>query len=347
MTPLLPRAVVELRCRAHYRGTDGKGHTRAVATVYSTLDVHPRERLSYWLDVATKAFVRHEFHSSTGPSFTAALHAGSLAGLGVATVECDPCEVGRTALDIAREDSDDLLVCLQQAGRAVLVQDGRQAVNERGSFVLLDTRRPYSEVFQTRTKTMVLKIPREALEARLGSVAPFTARTIQADNPIAGLASGFLSMLATRLDTLDGAAGVKLAEQALDLVALAFSVETQQSGSSLSSSRAITLLRLKSVIESRLYEPDLKPAAVAAEAGISIRHANALLSAEGTSLERYILDRRLERCRRALEDPRQTHRTIGEIAFAWGFSDLSHFGRRFKAGFGCSPGEYRKRPNSA
>jgi helix-turn-helix protein len=35
------------------------------------------------------------------------------------------------------------------------------------------------------------------------------------------------------------------------------------------------------------------------------------------------------------------------IAFAWGFSDLSHFGRRFKAEFGCSPGEYRKRPNSA
>jgi AraC family transcriptional regulator, positive regulator of tynA and feaB len=68
-----------------------------MATVYSTLDVHPRERLSYWLDVATKAFVRHEFHSSTGPSFTAALHAGSLAGFGVAIVECDPCEVGRTA----------------------------------------------------------------------------------------------------------------------------------------------------------------------------------------------------------------------------------------------------------
>jgi hypothetical protein len=54
-----------------------------------------------------------------------------------------------------------------------------------------------------------------------------------ADKPIAGLASGFLSMLAGRVDTLDGAAGVKLAEQALDLVALAFSVETRPSGPSL------------------------------------------------------------------------------------------------------------------
>jgi AraC family transcriptional regulator, positive regulator of tynA and feaB len=313
-----------------------------MATIYSTLDVHSRERLSYWLDVATKAFVRHEFHSSSGPSFSGALRAGSLAGLGVVTVECDPCEVGRTALDIAHDNSDELLVSLQFAGKMILLQDGRQAVNERGSFVLLDTRRPYTQIFQTHAKTMVLKIPREALEARLGRVALLTAHTMEADNPIAGLASGFLSMLPERLDTLDGPVGVTIAEQALDLVALAFSVETQQSASSLSSSRVITLLRLKSVIESRLCDPDLRPAAVAAEAGISIRYANALLSAEGTSLERCILDRRLERCRRALEDPKQAHRTIGEIAFAWGLLDLSHFGRRFKAEFGVSPGEYRR-----
>ena len=47
-----------------------------MTAVYSTLDIHPRERLSYWLDVATKAFVRHEFHSSTGPSFAGTLRRG-------------------------------------------------------------------------------------------------------------------------------------------------------------------------------------------------------------------------------------------------------------------------------
>jgi len=316
-----------------------------MATVYSTREVHPRDRLSYWLEVATKGFVRHAFRSHVGSAFQGRVSLGSLAELGVAAFVCDAAEVSRTAQDIARADSDDLLISQQLSGKVVVVQDGRQAVNEKGSFVLLDTRRPFSELFETRTKTMVLKISREALEARLGSVASFTARTMAADNPIAGLASGFLSMLLTRLDTLDGPVAAKIAEQALDLVALAFSAETQQSGSSLSSSRATTLLRLKSVIESRLHEPDLKPAAVAAETGIGVRYANALLSAEGTSLERHILDRRLERCRRALEDPRQAHRTIGEIAFAWGFSDLSHFTRRFKAEYGVAPGEYRRQAN--
>jgi AraC-like DNA-binding protein len=34
---------------------------------------------------------------------------------------------------------------------------------------------------------------------------------------------------------------------------------------------------------------------------------------------------------------------IGEIAFSWGFSDLSHFVRRFRAAYGMTPGDYRRR----
>jgi AraC-like DNA-binding protein len=150
-------------------------------------------------------------------------------------------------------------------------------------------------------------------------------------------------MLPSRVDTLDAAAGSKLAEQALDLIALAVAEEAGPSGVTLSSVRKATLFRLKSVIEAHLREPQLRPAAVAAETGISVRYANALLSQEGLSVERYILHRRLERCRQALEDGAQAHRLIGEIAFGWGFSDLSHFGRRFRAAYGLSPGDCRRR----
>ena len=60
------------------------------------------------------------------------------------------------------------------------------------------------------------------------------------------------------------------------------------------------LMRLKSVIETRLEEPTLKPAIAAETAEISVRYANALLAQEDTSLERYIMLRRLLRCRQAL-----------------------------------------------
>ena len=76
---------------------------------------------------------------------------------------------------------------------------------------------------------------------------------------------------------------------------------------------------------------------------MSVRSANALLAAEDTSLERYIIQRRLEICRRALEDVDQVSSNISEIAFGCGFSDAAHFSRRFNEQFGCSPSQYRRR----
>ena len=147
-------------------------------------------------------------------------------------------------------------------------------------------------------------------------------------------------MVAERADAIDESMAPKLVQQALDLVALAF--ETGSGAvAQLSSTRTTTLLRLKSIIEARLSDPSLKPAMVAEATGISVRYTNALLAHEGTSLERFIMLRRLQHCRLALEDPMQLTRTVGDIAYSCGFADLSHFTRRYKAQFGCSPGESR------
>jgi AraC-like DNA-binding protein len=314
-----------------------------MAIQVSTRDVHPRDRASFWREVATRAFFRHTFCSSVGNSFLGTLCGGSIGALQVTRCSCDPCVVGRDARDYARDSVDDLFLTLRLAGRSVASQDARQASQDPGTITLLDARRAGEISYLTPTASVFVNIPRVALVARLGNVAALTARPIQGDGPVAGLAVGFLSMLAERMDALDKAAGAKLADQALDLIALAFTTETGQSGVTLSSPRATALLRLRSAIESRLCEPGLKPAAAAAAAGISVRYANALLSQEGFSVERYILHRRLERCRRALEDPMQAQRMVSEIAFGWGFSDVSHFARRFKAEYGCTPGDWRRR----
>jgi AraC-like DNA-binding protein len=314
-----------------------------MATLFSTHDVHPRERVSYWREVATRAYARHEFTSPRRSAFLGTIRSGFLAALGVALFECDPCAVSRTPSDAAFDGSDELLIFLQVAGKSIIEQDERHAVNEPGSMLLMDMRRPYSTTFPEQARAITLKVARPQLESRLGDLNAVTGRSLAGESPAAALASGFLSMLAARFEALDQAAGPLLAEQALDLVALAFASEAGQRRPVLSSARAAALLRLKATIEARLREPDLKPAAVAACAGMSVRYANTLLSREGFSIERYILHRRLERCRRALADPAQAHRMIGEIAFSWGFSDLSHFARRFRAVYGARPSDYRQR----
>jgi AraC-like DNA-binding protein len=43
-----------------------------------------------------------------------------------------------------------------------------------------------------------------------------------------------------------------------------------------------------------------------------------------------------------LSDPMQMHRQISEIAYSWGFGDVSHFGRLFKSMTGVTPRTFRK-----
>jgi AraC-like DNA-binding protein len=309
---------------------------------YSTSVVAPRDRAAYWREVVNRDQARHEFRSSVGLAFRGAIAAGALGELGISQFDCDPCEAKRTSRDVAQAQSDDVLLILQQAGRSVFIQDGREAIVEPSDFVLVDTARPCEATHQTQLRCMIFSIPRAAMVARVGSVRGLTARTMHATSPVAGLASGFLALLPERLDSLAARDGHKIADQAMDLIALACAPDPT-TGMTLAAPGAITLQRLKSVIEHNLCDEDLKPSKVAALAGISVRYANALLAREDTSLERYILHRRLERCRRALEDPRQAQRLIGNIAYGWGFSDPAHFSRSFRAAYGCTPGEYRQR----
>jgi AraC-like DNA-binding protein len=98
---------------------------------------------------------------------------------------------------------------------------------------------------------------------------------------------------------------------------------------------------LNAAIEGRLTDPALDAGTVAA-AGVSVRYANAVLADESTSIVRLIQTRRLARCRKALEDPLQNHRTVSDIAWGWGFSDMTHFGRKFRAAYGVLASEFRK-----
>jgi AraC-like DNA-binding protein len=73
----------------------------------------------------------------------------------------------------------------------------------------------------------------------------------------------------------------------------------------------------------------------------TIFSTDAVLAQQSTSLARLIQTRRLERCRKALGHLTQAHRSISDIAYFWGFSDMTHFGRRFRSAYGLLPSEYR------
>ncbi len=308
-----------------------------MSVAFSTRELSPRDRIPFWVDVASRAFYRHGF-SAPIETFAGSLHARPLGNLYLTRCECGPCDVTRTRRDVASDDIDDIILGVRLSGHSPFSQNGRDEIIEPGMLFVQDTARPLRFNFLTHTTAVCVSIPRNVWQARIGSAAMTTR--ITAKRPVAGLAAEFITMLAARSATLEGPVKARLAEQALDLITLA--LREGDGTPTLSSPRATALLRLKTVIETRLSDPNLKPAEAAAAAGISVRYANELLAQENSSVERYILHRRLERCRSALEDTLQAHRMIGEIAFGWGFSDHAHFTRRFRATFGMTPGDCRR-----
>jgi AraC-like DNA-binding protein len=80
----------------------------------------------------------------------------------------------------------------------------------------------------------------------------------------------------------------------------------------------------------------------AARLGISLRTLHKRFQDADTTFGKWILENRLLACQRAFEDPRHASFTISQIAYGWGFNDLSNFSKAFKARFGVSPTEYRR-----
>ena len=308
-----------------------------MSVAFSTRDFSQRDRIPYWVDVATQAYFKHGFNASA-ETFVGNLYAEKLDSIVLSRCDCGPCDVTRSRQDVARDDIDDLILCIRLSGRSLFKQGDREVIVDPGTLLLQDTGRPMQVEFLNPSKSIFVNVPRAALRARMGTAS--MTSVVSTKLPVVGLAAEFLTMLAERSNTIEEPVKARLAEQALDLIALALTAGDGKP--TLSSPRAAALLRLKTVIEGRLSDPNLKPAEAAAVAGISVRYANDLLAEENTSVERYILQRRLERCRSALEDPLQAHRMIGELAFSWGFSDHSHFTRRFRRAFGMTPGECRQ-----
>jgi AraC family transcriptional regulator, positive regulator of tynA and feaB len=179
------------------------------------------------------------------------------------------------------------------------------------------------------------------LELRLGNARDIAALPLKSLDGKDSLISSFLAMLPAHTGRLGLTMENMIQNQVLDLLTGSFASVMDKSSPS-SSTRLLTCLRVRAAIEKHLVDPSLNAKRVAEAAGVSARNANAALAGDHTSISRLLLERRLERCKAALGDPRQIHRTISEIAYGWGFSDMTHFGRKFKAAYGKLPSEYRR-----
>ncbi|OAF17495.1 AraC family transcriptional regulator [Bradyrhizobium centrolobii] len=308
-----------------------------------TTDGSPgHRRLALWQDIVCDVFVGLDCKSDLGSAFHGSVTQAALGKAVCSEVCSDRQRVFRTPSRIARSDQDFVLIALGDRGAGGVVQDGRETVIHPGEFALYDTTRPYELKFNDAFSQTIFKVPREMLQRRLGRTEALTAMSFGGNAPLERLAYDFIYRLCQSADRIDPGNAAVLSEQAVDLLAMALSERLGKTSLPSSTHRSALLYRLKAHIRSRLADPDLSLSETAAALGISPRYVNDLLADEDTSFQRYVLAERLAQCRRDLASPVLAHRHVSEIAFAWGFNDLSHFGRVFREHFGMSPRGFRQ-----
>jgi len=193
---------------------------------------------------------------------------------------------------------------------------------------------------------MVVKIPGPMLRDRVAEVERFCWLPTQANAGSAHILRTFMLDLWQWNGQIDQRARELMAQSLFNLMESAFLQEAMPEIGA-GDARQQAYDRLRDVIAARLCDPDLKTGDIAQAVGMSRSKLYRLTGEVGTTVERLIIETRLDHVIRELEAQPGRDVTLTELAFEAGFRDASHFSRCFKRKFGTSPSRYRQSVQTA
>jgi AraC-like DNA-binding protein len=308
----------------------------------STNDVSERERLAYWNDLVCRGCEWIEVTPLGERPFFGAISSDQLAFINVLEVISHPALVNRSKQAIIQAIASDIKVTFQLSGESVVQQANRTAQLGPGDWILLDCTRPFSLTHTTghaKHSALVLQLPKSILCARLPNIESLTGYMLNSKTGLGRITYDFIQSVRREIAGMKSATRSHVAETLVDLLATNLS-ETFYPATAAARSQAVTLLEVKSFIHEQLHDPELAVWMIAKALNISKSYLHLLFRDENTTVSQYIKDLRLEKCRADLANPLYRHRTITDIAFAWGFNSSTHFSRLFKERYGLSARAY-------
>lgn len=311
---------------------------------FNTDDLRPQERFDYWCEVRARNLfgVTISLNPDERQNFKGRFSAVPAGGAILSTMQASPYWVSRTTADISRASSDSLCIYQQTGGASWFnSKGGGEFVVSANDIAISHTDLPYL----TRPATAhgfdlrILKIPltgREDIVRHARGLAPSLLR----DNPRLKIVIS-ASLAAVAADC------AKNPESDLDLAVdhlaqLALLAQGRVRHGSPESRAALRfgfLHAARNILARNLHRPNLTPAAVAAELGISPRKLHLLFEPTGMSCARTLTAMRGEEALRLLRNaPTQP---VAEIAQASGFDSSATFYRVFRNLYGITPGDAR------
>jgi AraC-like DNA-binding protein len=329
---------------AGQRDATGPGRGGAQVEVLSTDAVPSRERLSYWREVVctpARGFYGTLTEAAPG-EFSARAAVRSCGPFRLMVVEPKiPYQVVRTRQDLANAPWDHYSVFLQLRGKTISTREGEEPLQLCAGDIALCAPRVYRT--DHSGGAAIVKLPRAMIERRAPWVLDRPQRKLASTARFANHLKLHVLELANGSPPLGEAQTSLLVDSLCNLVALA-------AAGDIAATRLQSELQLEALLaycRDNLHDPDLSPQRAADYIGISVRTLHSRFQQIDQTFGRWVLENRLEGCGIALCDPKQRLLNISEIAYRWGFNDLSYFNRAFRAHFDMCPGEWRNAPQGS
>jgi len=235
-----------------------------------------------------------------------------------------------------REDRcDDYCLVFVRCGKLRLGHGSSSVTLASGQCVLVDLSESGSVVVERDTGVISLRFPRRWLDRRIGGYRPPTMRTFEIDDGWRIALGAAMTEGPRCLESDLAAGGAIFADQVA--AQLAGMVER----ASLARNKDATLRRLRLDLRANSHDHSLDLTGFAKRNGMSRRTLQNLFHAANTCFSDELLRLRLERAADILIDPRFKRMSVAEVAFHVGFTNPSHFGRRFREAFETTPGKFR------
>ncbi len=306
---------------------------------WTTAGHRPSARFDAWRRALNRSHLEWALSPPTEPAFHARVRQRMVDGVRVVDCHCDPCTGWRRPPQIAHSDGAYFGILFELRGREVIRQDDREARLAPGDFVLWDSERAMEFRVLAPLHKLTLLVPKPRMQAVLGDAARYAGAVVPGSVPAGAMAADVLRRLARGISTIEDDAAAAVIDPVLGLLAAA--LMANHPASQPSPGHAESFRRVCHDIERSLGELTLTPSRLAAAHGVSLRYLHLVFAEQGTSVAGWIRQRRLWHCRRELLQPGRG-RTITEIAFRWGFNDMAHFSRAFKAQYGVAPRDLRR-----
>ena len=309
-------------------------------TTITTRGVDEAGRSRHWHEAIGATYFPLDLSFRRPEKFDGDLTSWQLGQVSLSRLISDPLVYRRLPKHFDRPGPEEYLVTIPTRSEVRFSQGGKEVRANPGAFFIERSHEPYEFSHGEPAALWVMKLSSEMLAGRVRSPDRVCSLEFDASNGANGLFVDMVQLIPQRYDAMTEEAKVAVGRQLVDLLALALKADDRVLTSGVSTVRAAHLSRIEAFVRRHIDDPRLGPEEVAAGCRISVRYLHELLRDTNQSLGQWIRDQRLAAAMEDLRNPADP-RSIGEIAYARGFTDQAQFSRAFRTRYGITPKEAR------